>query len=881
METDLLERELYLAQLATQLQRAARGAGRTVLVSGEAGIGKTTLVEGFTQRQRDSAQTLWGACEALFTPRPLGPLHDIAHATQGELHASLERGADRPALFAALLEELRQSPRPTIVVFEDVHWADEATLDLIKFLGRRIHQTAALFILTYRDDEVGRDHPLRYVLGDLPARAVARISLPPLSAAGVAALASAAHRPAEQLYAVTGGNPFFVTEVLASVAPGVPVTVRDAVLARVARLPEATRRVVELVSVAPARIEYALITAILGAAAVEAALDPALSAIILHQEDDAIAFRHELARQAIEEALTPLERRALHARVLGALLARDDKDGEQVHVARLVHHAEHAGDRERVLRFAPDAAREAAAHGAHREAAAHYATALRYGDDLPTEQRAKLLEGLAYQCYLTGQGERAVQAREAALDIWRRLERTEKVGHNLRWLSRLSWFLNRAADAERYAEEAVRLLEQLPPGSELAMAYSNRAQLSMLAQDTADTLRWGSRAVALAERIGDTDTLTHALNNIGTALLSAQDERGWMHLERSLRLALDHGFEEHVARAYTNLACQAVEWRDYGRAMRYLDAGIDYCTEHDLDSWRVYMLGWRARARLDQGDWTAADEDAIAVLSTSRALPASRIPALIVLGRVRSRRGDPGAGEVLDEARERALATGELQRIGPATAARAEAAWLRRNLAACVAEARPGFERALSHEDPWMVGELAFWMWRGGAIEEPPASAAEPFALQMRRDWKSAADAWERLGCPYERALALADGDELAQRRALAIFEGLGARPAAEWVRRCLHEQGIHGIARGPRPATRANPHGLTNRQLEIWRLLAEGLRNAEIAARLSTSAKTVDHHVSAVLGKLGVRSRVEAIALAHQIGIVPANIGNAQAEDG
>lgn len=883
MDAELLERETHLAQLAAQLEKAARGVGSTVLVSGEAGIGKSSLVERFAQRQQDAVRLLWGACEALFTPRPLGPLHDIAHATQGELYALLEHGADRPALFAALLDDLRQGASPSILVFEDVHWADEATLDLIKYLGRRIHQTPALFILTYRDDEIGRDHPLRYVLGDLPPRAVARIALPPLSEASVAALAQAAHRPDERLYAVTGGNPFFMTEVLASTVPGVPITVRDAVLARVARLPEATRRVLDLISVAPARMENALVAAITGADAVEVALDPALIVGILHREEEAVAFRHELARQAVEGALAPQERRRLHTRVLNALSARSSTDGApgQVQVARLVHHAEHAGDRERVLRYAPQAAHEAAAHGAHREAAAHYTTALRYGDDLAPEQHAELLEGRAYECYLTSQMHDAAQAREAALAIWRQFDRPEKVGHNLRWISRLNWFLGHDAEAERYADQAVELLQGLPPGKELAMAYSNRAQLSMLAHNTADALLWSARAVELSEEIGDVDTLTHALNNIGTTLLDSGDEHGWSHLERSLRLALDHSFEEHVARAYTNLACQAVFTRDYPRAMRYLDAGIDYCTERDLDAWRLYMLGWRAHAHFERGDWAATDLDAAAVLSGPRATPVSRISALVALGRVRTRRGDPGAWAVLDEARDLALATGELQRIGPMAVARAEAAWMRGDLAGCAAEVRPGFELAISHEDARLVSELAFWMWRGGALNELPAGASAPFALQMRGEWRAAATEWERLGCPYERALALADGDGPAQHAALAIFEGLGARPAAELVRRRLREQGVRGIARGPRATTRANPYGLTSRQLEILHLLAEGLRNAEIADRLSTSAKTVDHHVSAVLGKLGVRSRAEAVALAHQMGIVSAKVGTPHGKDG
>jgi DNA-binding NarL/FixJ family response regulator len=140
----------------------------------------------------------------------------------------------------------------------------------------------------------------------------------------------------------------------------------------------------------------------------------------------------------------------------------------------------------------------------------------------------------------------------------------------------------------------------------------------------------------------------------------------------------------------------------------------------------------------------------------------------------------------------------------------------------------------------------------------------------MAGDWRAAADAWDAIGCPYEQALALLDGDEAAQRNALAIFERLGARPAAEMLRRQLRTAGARGLPRGPRPTTQANPYGLTNRQLEILLLLAEGLRNPEIADRLSTTPKTVEHHVSDVLAKLNVRSRAEAVRLAYQLGLVP-----------
>src|SRR6266487_4646758 len=228
---DLLERDHCFDQLSELLRTATTGNGRTVLISGEAGIGKTALVEQFVSQQGSSATRLWGACEALFTPRPLGPLYDIATQVGGRLAELLAGNTERATLFSALLEELQKSPVPTLLVFEDVHWADEATLDLIKFLGRRIPHLPVLFLVTYRDTELSLDHPLWSVIGDLPGNAVARLRLAPLS---------------EQLYAVTGGNPFFVTEVLASDTPGVSLMVRDAVLARIARISSAARTLLVL-----------------------------------------------------------------------------------------------------------------------------------------------------------------------------------------------------------------------------------------------------------------------------------------------------------------------------------------------------------------------------------------------------------------------------------------------------------------------------------------------------------------------------------------------------------------------------------------------------------------------------------------------------------
>jgi DNA-binding CsgD family transcriptional regulator len=869
MTAVLLEREEYLFALDDALRQAVAGQGRIALISGEAGIGKTALVERFVADAPSGTRTLWGACEALFTPRPLGPLYDIAQQTTSPLRTLLDGETNRALLFAAVLDELAHSP--AILVIEDIHWADEATLDLIKYLARRIARTSSLLVLTWRDDEIDKSHPLRLVLGDLPARDVTRLVLPTLSQAAVATLAGRAQRDGNDLYRATGGNPFFVTEALACDALGAPASVSDAVLARIARRSPQAQRLLELVAIVPNRIESWLVTA-LGAGEGDAALDECLATAILHLDGDAVGFRHELARQAVEGALSPARRRALHARVLYALLQRG---AESVPLARLAHHAMQAEDAALVLRFAPAAAKQASAQGAHREAAAHYQTALRYADQMSPEQRADLLDELAYEQYLTGHIEDALVSCETALPIWRALDRTEQVGHTLRRLSRLHWFLGGNADAERYGQAAVELLETLPPGRKLAMAYANMANLRMVQSETADVLIWGKRAIALAERLGDTETLSYALNSVGTALVEDDDDRGWAQLERSLAIALEYGYEEHVARAYLNLSSDRTGRRDFPQAEVYIKTGIAYCAEHDLGSWGHYLLGAQARLRLAQGDWDGAEEDATTILSVPWLDNTIRCPALLVLGQVRARRGDPGVQAALDEARDLALATGfprtgALDSFVSITAARAEWRWLQGNCEASVTEAEVGLHLAQQHAYPWYIGDVAIWLWRGGALQEAPAQTFPAYTLQISGDWRAAAHAWEQLGCPWEQALALLDGDEAAQRDALAIFERLGATPAAEVVRQRLRAAGVRGLPRGPRPATQANPAGLTPRQFEILMLLAEGLRNAEIARRLSTTPKTVEHHVSAILAKLNARSRVEAVRLAYESGLIP-----------
>jgi DNA-binding CsgD family transcriptional regulator len=866
---DLLERSSPLAELGGLLAATAAG-GHVALVAGEAGIGKSSLVRLFAERHAADARFLVGACDPLLTPRALGPLHDVARQAGGRLAELLASGSPRERVFAAFLDELDQRARRQVVVVEDAHWADEATLDLLVFLGRRMARTRALLLVTYRDDEVGADHPLRAAVGSLPRDAVRRVRLQPLSQGAVAELARRAGRSAAGLHELTGGNPLLVTEVLAAGEPGVPMTVRDLVLARLGRLPEAAREVARLVAMVPTRAELWLLEAALRPD--PAALEACVAAGVLTLGEETVGFRHELLRRAVEGSASPLARRELHRRVLRALA---DAPAGRVDIARLVHHAREAGDTEAVLRYAPEAARQAAAVAAHREAVGHYRAVLAHAERIPAAARAELLEGYSVEAYLSGLSGEAVSARQAAVGLREAAGDQERLGESLRWLSRLHWWDGSRRQAEAAAARAIAVLETLPPGQQLAMAYSNQAQLDMLAYRAEAAMRWAGRAIELARRLDDQETLSHALTNIGSARLTAGDLGGRAELEQGFEVAAAAGLEDHAARALINLATISSEVRDYRHARQDLDRALAFVQAHELAGYVQHVLGHRARVRLDQGDWAGAEQDARAALAEWTQGGPRVVDALVPLGLLQARRGDPDAAATLQEATERAFATSELQWIAPVAAARAEHAWLHGDLDRVGEEAARAFPQAVEAGHPWFAGELGSWLWLAGALPAVPAVAAEPHRHLLAGDWRAAAAAWQALGWPYQQALALACGDrDEALLEALALLDGLGARQAAQRVRRQLRRRGQLRVPRGPNRATAANPAGLTGRQVEVLGLLAEGLSDAEIAARLSLSAKTVGHHVSALLGKLGVGSRRQAAAAAGRLGILPAKDG-------
>lgn len=859
----LLEREGLLESLGEGLQEASDGNGSMVLVAGEAGAGKTSLVRAFLDSLDDSVLVIEGACDPLTTPRPLSPLHDFAADPNSGL-GDLTDG-DRPVIdvFTEVLDRLRYSTRPVAMVIEDIHWADDATLDFLKYVGRRVGASKGMVICTYRDDEVGADHPLRPVLGQLlPLEWVNRLGVPPLSVDAVSELARDLPFDPQDLMRLTDGNPFFLTEILAS-SGGLPESVQEAVLARVSRLDPKPRRVVEAVSVAPRSVHMELASSIAGASLDD--VDSALEAGVLSGDGPLLRFRHELARSAVEESLPPARRLGIHASMLRLLEAEGTHD-----LARLAHHARHAGDGERVVRYAPPAAREAAASGSHKQAVSFFQAALEYGDLIADNERASIRVELANELGTIDRRLEAMEQIDLAVEHYRSSGNVEALAATLIPHWRARWRFEDADRFRRGLNEALSILEAKEPSTALASGYLASAYQHMLARRGVDAAFDLAKARKTAE-----ETQSNELHWIirmleGTVhVVVGDNEAGLEMLDEVIRLAAANQNTDDEVLALMMRGSGGGEVRRYEVAIPALERGVDHGLAVDQDYLAAYSRSWLARIAFEQGRWDdAVDYAELVDRATTNRQGIALLTAMSALGRVRVRRGDPGSISLLEEMVALARSH-ELQHGWNAICGRAEYYWLRGEPEPALVELAPAYERALDTDSEWARGEIGFWMWKLGAINEPPEGAAEPFARQMAGEWQAAADIWRNIGCPYEVAMALADGPEDAKLEALEILDTLGARPLADRIRSELRDLGTESIPRGPTRQTLSNPAGLTARQLEVLRLLADGRSNAEIASELYISKKTVEHHVSAIYTKLDVASRPEAIRAATDVGAV------------
>ncbi|HSJ84731.1 MAG TPA: AAA family ATPase [Acidimicrobiia bacterium] len=856
----LLERDGLLARLEHLVGLAGDGAGSVAMIAGEAGAGKTSLMNELAHRIEGQGRVLIGGCDPLATPRPLSPLLDIAADPEAHFTGPDRLDLDPFSLFADVLDDLKGTIRPTLLVIEDMHWADEATLDFLRYIGRRVADTKAVVACTYREDELGPDHPLRTVLGDLATReSTVRFSVDPLTVEAVGYLASESRHDPAELHRLTGGNAFYVTEVLAT-GEDLPDSVSDAVMARVRRLTPLAQRVVEAVSVAPRDLVVDHALALSGADLSD--VDEATMTGVVVARGERLAFRHELARSAVEGSLPMGRRLTLHREMIDLLRADENLD-----LARLAHHASRAGDGNLVIEYAPEAARQASSRGAHREAAEFFELALVEADRMLPSELAKVRLDLAVELSILDRQEQALHQFLLAAEFYREGSDHVSLAGALRQLSTALWRNSDLEGSRRAIDEAIQLLESAGDDEALALAHEESAYNWMLARRHAPALEDLARCKELAERSGAEHLLLlHDYMAATVEIVMGEPNHGVDELKRVESQFRERGHDRLAATALSMLGSGGGEVRRYASALDALNRAIEEGLRTDADYAVAYNRSWMARIAFEQGRWDEATGVAELVLGDRFGRAAiAPVTALGALGRVRVRRGDPGARQALEEA----LRIGEgceMQHLWSPYCGLAELAWLEGRVDEIPEILDWVWVQALVADSRWARGEVGFWMWRAGAIDGPPDLAAEPFAFHMDGKWREAADTWHEIGCPYEEGLALAEGDEEAMLRAITIFDSLGARPAAGMIRIRLRRMGVEHIPQGPRLETRSNPAGLTNRQVEVLGLMVEGLSNGEIADRLYISKKTTEHHVSAVMAKLGTPTRAKAIARAESL---------------
>jgi DNA-binding CsgD family transcriptional regulator len=855
----LLEREHELGVLQTTITTAVSGTGSGVALSGDSGTGKSTLLAAAVA-DAGTARVLRGACDPLSTPRPLGPLRDVApDLGLGRLH--LDDGAPLAQLCDEVFDALRTEP--TVLVVEDLHWVDAASAEVLRFLGRRLDGVPVALLVSYRPHETGAGHVARPLLGDFARLdGLTTLELGPLSVAAVADLVTGTPLDADSVHALTGGNPFFVTEVAKDPDRPLPSSVRDAVLARAADVSAEDFEVLQLVATAPDRLDDRVLPA----------LDVDLPTLrrldttgLLTRTRGGLAFRHELARQAVESTIPPGGGASLHARLLGALETIDLPEP-----AVLTHHALAAHDAARTTLHAQAAGAEAIRAASHSEAAAFFQIALDHlAEDAPDAERARLLQNLSFEQYMISRLDEAIANIRATFPIWERVGDVAGLADAHQTCATYEYYNARRHEAEAQADAAADIAGHA--GATLAYGAA-RAARGFMAYMRSDT----DLALSCVEEVDRTPgTLPGPLSlkndmvrDLSDLIRGQEDARG--RVADLIDNARSHRWDELASTGYSQLANLDVEHRRLRSAEHVLEASLPFTVDCDIPICRHWQTGVRARLHFFQGRWNAAAEDAERVLD-EKGMPIARLWPHLVAALVPMRSGTPEATPHLDEAWALAGQIDEPLRVLPVLSALAERMWMSGHPDPRVTEdAVRELERLTGAPgSDWAIGELGTWLLRLGLVEKLPAPVAEPFRLAGEGRYDEAAARWHALGEPFAEAMTLGDASDPGLRvRGIELLDRLGAIGTADRRRIELRTEGVAQVPQRPRASTRANPSGLTNRQLDVAKLVARGFTNAEIASRLFISPKTADHHVSAVLTKLGLPNRRAVVLRADELGL-------------
>lgn len=863
---DLIERDHFLQLLEREFEHVAAGEGRCVLVTGEAGLGKTSLIKTFLKKQTNNSRIYVGACDGLFTPRPLAPLYDILWQVNPARWPETPKPEERATLFSDFFREIHAMGDRVIIVFEDIHWADEATLDFIKFFARRIEQICCLFILSYRSEEIYSALPLRKVLGQLPHDACTRIFLAPLSRASVERLAAEKGYNGEEVYSVSGGNPFYVNEILASYSPGVPENIKDSILSVYERLEHGTRQAWQVCSVIPEGLEIDRFTRVKASSG--EAMDHCFALGIINVRNGRVVFKHELYRRTIEESLPPFRRIELNRLMLDLFLESFEEKKE---IERIIHYAKNANEKDIVLKYAPLAARHAMQRAAHLEAARLLLTAIEYADQSHKEQLVELYEAYAHECYLINQVNAAIIYQTKALAIREGMREAAVTADCCRKLSIMCRADGRSEEAAAFAQRALEAFVAAPSTVLKGLALANMAHLRHSMGKSAEGIQWATQALNIGRELTANDVVCDALNALAAAQTSMDPHSATAirSFEESISIARKHELVEHAAAAFHGLAAAHLNRGALRLTADLLPTAIGYTEEmgHEMAGNKLLLL--RARLFLARGDWSDALAVTRTLLQHRAQLATVRIDCGIISALVQLRQSGTLARSVLAEIRKAAFGTKQYELILRAVIASLESEWICSEEVLTEEEIVMAERMAAEGAQPMLNSEFALWLQRARKRDCSVPAEIEPYRLMQQGNGRMAAGWWQKAGSPYESALALTEGDEEDQMQALTILQQIGAEATASKVKWMMRASGIRKIPRGVRASTKSNPAQLTNRELDVLQLMRTSVHNKEIAGSLFISTKTVDNHISSIFFKLDVNSRAKAVEEALRLGIL------------